>query len=667
MESSNTTRNFTPIDACLWEAAAKGNLDPFKESDVPLDCLLTPNKNTILHIHLTSRSERKIEFIKGVLDIRLSLLWKVNDHGDTPLHIAARYGHVDAARELIAKASADGDKDIESGKQPRVKVLEMLRMKNKNNDTALHEATRNRSLHEARQKRRLGVVKEILRNEEPDDEYKYSANDCGETPLYLAADNGCGEIVLELLGSPKLKSLAYDGPNGKTALHAAAMNWNIRRVTIIEKLLAKWSSLAKNIDEEGWTPLHYAAYKHRTSVVKRLLVEDESCAYVADKKWKRTALHIAACRGFEDTVETIISKCPSCCELTDIRGWNVLHYAVISKNDEVIKAVLRQGSSFIYLLDGKDVKGNTPIHLYRAYHPEFCVPSFIKEGETEENQKGEGDAEMFKFWRKLDHKIQFSGSLSSKKKENLKLMKDLGTGPLGKIDPQKEFLKEKEEKRKKYMAKKFEQVKESHLVAAILVATVAFAAAFTSPGGYISDENNLKKGTAILSRNPAFKLFFISDTIAMVFSACSVFAHIMLGILGYQERYYWLIRYAFNFLFYAMVAMMITFVAGTYAFLSHSFGIVICVIGLFFFLFLFYSITRVTWNLFSPNNDGDVLSNDFWKDKDDYGNNNRVKFKDEIKILSWTTGVVFWLGIFFIVFDFGAQQLIKKLRESLKK
>ncbi|KAJ9162546.1 hypothetical protein P3X46_022310 [Hevea brasiliensis] len=633
MRSSNTTNKY--IRADLQKAAEEGNLDPLiKEHGSTLDSLETPNKNTILHIYLTSQSERSSEFVKDVLGICSSLLLKVNVNGDTPLHIAARYGHADAAKELIAEASLHGEIDIERGEGPRDGVRKMLRMTNKNKETALHVA--------ARYERSLGVVEAILSNEDPD--YTYSANDCGETPLYLAADNGCEEIVLELLRNPNSKSLTYIGPSGKTALHAVAMNWDINRKSkvIIDKLLDKWSSLAKDTDEEGWIPLHYAAYKHRTKVVTKLLERDESSAYVADKYWKRTALHIAACRGYTNTMEEIISKCPNCCELTDIRGWNVLHYAVISKKNEIIKAVLKHSSLF-YLLDEKDVKGNTPVHLYRTYHPDYDhLPSFIKGG----------DIDMFKCWKKLHNEVQFRGNLSSKKNDNLKWMKDLGGGPLGKmVRKSKEEKEEQEERRKKNMVLKFEKVKDSHLVAATLIATVTFAAGFTLPGGNISEENDLKKGSPILGKNLAFKAFMISDTIAMVLSTCSVFIHLMLVVVGYRKRYYWLIRCAFSFLFYAMVAMVITFVTGTYAVLTPSFRIVICVVGLSFFFFLFYFMIRVSWNLISLDDDDD--------DKD---NGDGITSKDQAAILSWVTG-----GISSLLSFIRIPHLIKKTKDLLKK
>ncbi|KAF2317628.1 hypothetical protein GH714_025851 [Hevea brasiliensis] len=424
-------------------------------------------------------------------------------------------------------------------------------MKNRNGEAALHEAARN--------EKSLDVVKAILSNEDP--VYSYSANNYWETPLYLAAQNGCEKIVLELLNRSNSQSPEYGGPMVKRhymwqQCTAATPKVHVYQEDVldiknydfgfvdcypcmIDALLDKWSSLAKQTDDKGWTPLHYAVYKCRTRAVQKLLDKDKSTAYIADKDRKRTALHIAACRDFKDGVEMIISKCPGCCELTDIRGWNVLHYAVIGKSDEVLKALL-QHSSLIYLLNGKDAKENTPVHLYNAYHSDS--PSFI-----------EGDSNMFFFWKKLHKEIQIAGHSSSKKNENLEWMKGVGNGPIGEIQ------KEKRGKRTENKILQLEKVKDSHLVAAALIATVTFAAAFTLPGGYVSDEKDMgKAGTPILSKNSAFKAFMISDTIALVLSTCSVFIHFMLVIIGYQERCYWLIRFAFSFLFYAMVAMMVS-------------------------------------------------------------------------------------------------------------
>ena len=131
------------------------------------------------------------------------------------------------------------------------------------------------------------------------------------------------------------------------------------------KLLEKEKTLTKTTDENGWSPLHYAAFYGSSGTLKVLLENDASAAYIAETEKKRTALHIAAIQGHVGIMKEIVSRCPACCELVDNRGWNALHYAVASKDIEVFKECLGI-PELARLGTKKDEKGNTPFHLIVA-------------------------------------------------------------------------------------------------------------------------------------------------------------------------------------------------------------------------------------------------------------------------------------------------------------
>ena len=88
----------------------------------------------------------------------------------------------------------------------------MMKMKNKENETAMHEAVRNNHLE---------VVKLLVKNGK---DISYSANVAGETPLYMAVERNYREMVFHILEN--CISLTHDGPlGGITTLHAAVI-WN---------------------------------------------------------------------------------------------------------------------------------------------------------------------------------------------------------------------------------------------------------------------------------------------------------------------------------------------------------------------------------------------------------------------------------------------------------
>ncbi|KAB1207404.1 hypothetical protein CJ030_MR7G017413 [Morella rubra] len=81
------------MDPVLYKAAEDGRMEAFEHIVDPLDCLRTIGNNTILHIYATTlikESESTVAFVNAILSKCRSLLWKTNNKGETPLHIAAR-------------------------------------------------------------------------------------------------------------------------------------------------------------------------------------------------------------------------------------------------------------------------------------------------------------------------------------------------------------------------------------------------------------------------------------------------------------------------------------------------------------------------------------------------------------------------------------------------
>ncbi|KAM3268567.1 hypothetical protein P3S67_031508 [Capsicum chacoense] len=171
------------MDPTLYNAEMRGNIgdanfllaDHLKR-DEENGYQVTPQGNTVLHVaSLYGHSH----FVAEVLKITPALLCCQNKKNETALHIAANEGHTEVVRVLLASVEDHNTKE------------KLTRMTDASGDSALHKAVR--SQH-------LDVVKLLLKE---DPEFEFPPNHAEETPLYLAAESGFHDALINILESCK--------------------------------------------------------------------------------------------------------------------------------------------------------------------------------------------------------------------------------------------------------------------------------------------------------------------------------------------------------------------------------------------------------------------------------------------------------------------------------
>ena len=122
------------------------------------------------------------------------------------------------------------------------------------------------------------------------------------------------------------------------------------------------------------TPLSYASSIGYCDGVRYLFRESPDCAYKSDEDGF-FPIHIASKKGHVKVVEFFLKQYPDMSELLNREGQNILHVAALSGKAKMVAYMLKR-NELEMLINGKDKKGNTPLHLASMVKHPVVVSNF---------------------------------------------------------------------------------------------------------------------------------------------------------------------------------------------------------------------------------------------------------------------------------------------------
>ena len=142
---------------------------------------------------------------------------------------------------------------------------------------------------------------------------------------------------------------------GATDLHLAAESGDVDKV---RQLLTK-TDLAKCVDSNGQSPLHYACARGHVAVVG-FLSEMEAASLARQDANGRTALMLAAGNGHGYMVDVLIRTFRSPLDIRDKDGWGVLHHACSGGHVDIVRALIQDFEADVNAMNDNN---DLPIHV----------------------------------------------------------------------------------------------------------------------------------------------------------------------------------------------------------------------------------------------------------------------------------------------------------------
>ncbi|CUI14180.1 ankyrin repeat protein, putative, partial [Bodo saltans] len=281
----------------------------------------------------------------------------------TPLHVAAKNGHVDAIRTIVGHG-AHVDAVTADGLTP------------------LHVAIE------------AGFVDAVHALIELGADFRQATND-GTTPLFIAAEAGRADIITCLVdyetpldGSaaaavPKIRELVRASTPSGTPLHAAATNNH----AIVIQLLVDLGADVSAASDLGDSPLHSAAWNGHIDSIHMLVTLG---ANVEAKNGDGCVpLHYAARNGQINAIRTLVKLGASIDAVTH-SGESLLHVASLSGDVAVIKTLLELGVSDT----ARTKRGDSVLHYAAKYGRLLAIQVLISLGADVSSKSNVGDSPL---------------------------------------------------------------------------------------------------------------------------------------------------------------------------------------------------------------------------------------------------------------------------------
>ncbi|XP_065626108.1 protein ACCELERATED CELL DEATH 6 [Quercus suber] len=464
--------------------------------------------NTILHE--VAISNDSIDVAKKVLEKAPGLLCMRNHLGETALFRSVRYGKK-IIFNFLAKKIADYD-------EPNQNIF----LQRRDKTTILHMA--------------------ILAQH-----FELALDIATKFGQLVAERDGDGMTGLQLL-SCNPGAFQRDGEKG--LLNSGWYNWTyyqeamekqkyqcaVKLANFLIESDTSWETTHPGVDQ-GKPTLH--KYGGSSTVEKRVREETPMSFLGAEEGATKNPppLFLATKSGCVEIVEQILSLYPQSVEHIDEKGRNILHIAIKYRQLKIFKHVTKMKLSLNRLVQKIDEDGNSILHTVGKKNKDY-VP-----------EKMQGPALELReelVWFERVKEITPSHFVDHRNNQ--------------KLTAEGLFDKTNKELRKKAM-EWIKRTAEGCSLVAILIATVAFAAAYTIPGG-----SNGQTGAPVLLNQPFFVVFTVADVLSISFALTSVV--LFLGITASPFRFVDFrhslpnkLTYGLTLLFFSVLIMMIAFAA----------------------------------------------------------------------------------------------------------
>ncbi|TXG68892.1 hypothetical protein EZV62_003827 [Acer yangbiense] len=579
---------FKEMDPRVFYAIAGNDIPSFirlvQEDEGILDQRLIGSLNTVLHL---ASKYGQVNLVREIIKLRPEMAAAENKKLETPLHVACRKGDIEVAMLLLktnpwlpCKFNSENQSALfiacSNGHLNVVKLLlnepSQWFLGTEEDDAQLN------SLHVAASNGHAGTkinlpfvadIVQLLLNLCPILAHNKDVN--GYSPLHLTCSKGHVSIATMLLRFDLNLALQFDNI-GYTPLHLAAVNGDL---AILQEFVALAPASFQFLTAHGETVFHLAArFNHYIAFNYLATVFCDTDLFHQPDKFGNTILHTAISRGHYHLAEKIIDKTKMDINYQNyegLTGLDILNQAQSTSEVQHLKDQIKK-------VGGKtDIEHEGPVdhvvnnttnspaqQLTRLKMKSRSRANAVrkhneKKPEVEDNDVSEPESSSSR-----------SSQINMRKTkcESLKRRKELI-----------EIYNRRHTKQHDVYTEALQNARNTITLVAILIATVTFTAGISPPGGVYQE--GPMKGKSVVARTMAFKVFAVSNNIALFTSLCIVI--VLVSIIPFRRKPLMrLLMIAHKVMWVAIAFMATAYVAATWVTMPHNgnmwtFGVVVSV------------------------------------------------------------------------------------------